>query len=166
MPIASRLSAQCELVSSLASSTCKGCVCVFLVVLVEPRVAPACVCRRFRLCWCAAGFSCDEPTAARVDFGEFTVVGPAPLRQDRTCVGGRACSADGVTGLLLRASDSVLVLETCGVRTHVEKLPQGGLHRLTGSGGMVTAPLDWGGEVLTSFGGPPMRRSERCTERG
>jgi hypothetical protein len=31
----------------------------------------------YRLCWCAAGYSCEKPEDFVVDFGELNLVGPA-----------------------------------------------------------------------------------------
>jgi hypothetical protein len=40
----------------------------------------------YRMCWCAGGFSCSTAEDFRVDAGAFTLLGPAPQEQDRTCV--------------------------------------------------------------------------------
>ena len=50
----------------------------------------------------------------RVDMGTFTLTGPTPLQQDRTCVSGLTC-AFNILGKDLALDDTVMVLETCGV---------------------------------------------------
>lgn len=41
----------------------------------------------YRLCWCGGGGACSSAEAFRVDFGGLTIVGPAPLSQDRRSCG-------------------------------------------------------------------------------
>ena len=45
----------------------------------------------YRLCWCAATFSCGIQEDFRVDAGGFLIIGPSPLMQSRTCVSGYTC---------------------------------------------------------------------------
>jgi hypothetical protein len=73
----------------------------------------------YRLCWCSRGFSCSTPEEFRTDFGEFTLIGPAPLTQDRTCVSGQTCNVQGFLGNHLVLGDSVFVLNTCGLSTYL-----------------------------------------------
>ena len=74
----------------------------------------------YRMCWCAAAFSCSSMEDFKVDAGELMLVGPSPLKQDRTCVSGRTCVVDDIylfpdSNASLNESDSMfLVLDTCG----------------------------------------------------
>ena len=54
----------------------------------------------FRLCWCFAQGpqACSKFEDFRTDVGGLMVVGPSPLLQDRTCVSGRSCALEGMTG--------------------------------------------------------------------
>ena len=57
-----------------------------------------------------------EPSLAedfQVDLGEFTLIGPAPLSQDRTCVSGQTCWFGGLTGQDLSVLDAFAVIDTC-----------------------------------------------------
>jgi hypothetical protein len=46
--------------------------------------------------------------------GEFTIIGPSNLYQDRTCVSGQTCFFDGVLGQHLSTRDVFRMLDTCG----------------------------------------------------
>jgi hypothetical protein len=63
---------------------------------------------QYRLCWCSglvAANSCTSVKDFKVDLGKLTVVGAAPLTQDRTCVSGQTCVIDGVLGQDLATGD-------------------------------------------------------------
>ena len=70
--------------------------------------------RAYRLCWCAAGYKCDEVMEFRVDAGTMHIAGPE-MEQFRTCVSGRLCSLDNIRGHMLQPGDHWVVLDTCGV---------------------------------------------------
>ena len=57
-----------------------------------------------------------------VDLGALTLIGPAPQDQSRTCVSGLTCWLGGLQGQDLGPSDSVAILETCGVRSAVVEI--------------------------------------------
>ena len=69
---------------------------------------------QFRLCWCGAS-RCGLVDSFLVDIGSFTLIGPAPLTQDRTCVSGHPCTIEGLQGQHLSAFDHIMLLETCAV---------------------------------------------------
>ena len=82
----------------------------------------------YRLCWCGqllqdanttgilgnASGQCKLAQNFGVDMGDLTMLGPAPLQQDRTCVAGGSCLLEGFLGTGMEAG-SLLLLETCGV---------------------------------------------------
>ena len=59
--------------------------------------------------------SCHTPSQFHVDMGALTLLGVAPLQQDRTCVSGQTCTLEGITGTGLSTDTSFLALDTCGV---------------------------------------------------
>ena len=118
----------------------------------------------YRLCWCAgvpittnatapgqARFRCSVAENFRVDLGELTLIGPAPLWQYRTCVSGQTCKLDGILGQDLEMGDHVATLDTCGTQQIL--LPR------SANTGFVTemlstgAVVSWGSVQTTSQGG-------------
>ena len=81
---------------------------------------------QYRLCWCG-GTACVGETAFHMDVARVTVVGPNPLQQDRTCISGRMCSVEGILGVGLSSGDKAMILDTCGVRSHTNGLPNSGV---------------------------------------
>ena len=79
----------------------------------------------YRICWCGGGFKCTATQDFRTDVGRFSIVGPYQ-QQYRTCISGQQCSLGGIQGHLLSPSDSLLVLDTCGVQVSVPRLPNSG----------------------------------------
>ena len=78
---------------------------------------------QYRLCWCPDGQQvrgqnqssiCALPQDFSIDFGKFTLLGPGPLQQDRTCISGEICRISGLQGQL-SDQDRVVVMETCAV---------------------------------------------------
>ena len=69
---------------------------------------------QFRLCWCGAA-DCGVLESFSVDMGSFSLIGPAPLAQRRTCVSGHSCAIEGLQGVHLSAADHLMLLETCAV---------------------------------------------------
>ena len=54
---------------------------------------------KYRLCWCASEhFPCSNAADFRTDVGSLTLIGVAPLSQDRTCITGHTCTFDDITG--------------------------------------------------------------------
>ena len=92
---------------------------------------------RYRLCWCASGFPCISPSQHRVDVGSILIMGPILQNlQHRTCVSGQTCF---IKGLLLESasdSNSITVLDTCGLSSaFIEGWPYGaGASSVTTSG--------------------------------
>ena len=79
---------------------------------------------QYRLCWCGPSafsqFSQLGTTSFAlsvcswaVDLGRLTLLGPGPLYQHRTCVSGRSCALDGISGEGA-ANGHIWALETCG----------------------------------------------------
>ena len=90
----------------------------------------------YRLCWCGElvqdvnavnatdafgniSTQCELAENFGVDMGSLTLVGPAPLQQDRTCVAGGSCVLEGFVGTGMEVG-SLLILETCGVATSAD----------------------------------------------
>ena len=69
---------------------------------------------QYRLCWCSAADGCSMAADFRVDFGQFTIVGPSPLQQSWTCISGLSCRIDGITGFGTDMSTEIVVMDTCG----------------------------------------------------
>ena len=70
---------------------------------------------KYQMCWCGNAPSlCDEPSDFVVTFGMLTIVGPAPLNHQHTCVSGRVCELNGLPGELTSPDDSILISDTCG----------------------------------------------------
>ena len=70
----------------------------------------------YRLCWCGST-DCQGKEDFVVDVGTFDVVGPSPLKQDRTCISGRVCRMSALEGQHLAAGDQLLVLDTCYIES-------------------------------------------------
>jgi hypothetical protein len=116
---------------------------------------------RYRLCWCAGFgpqdtntsqfFACSTADRFVVDAGELTVVGPSPLLQDRTCVSGRTCTVDGITGEGLTDAEFLMVLDTCGVESVLPRFAAAGhaMAPFQASGASMT----WGSIRVTANGG-------------
>ena len=68
----------------------------------------------YRLCWCSGLATCSTAESFRTDVGGLVLVGPAPLRQERTCIAGRRCLVDGVLGQHLADGDRLWIMDTCG----------------------------------------------------
>ena len=69
----------------------------------------------YKLCWCGTWVGgCETQEDFNVDFGNFHLIGPFPLKQDRTCFAGAACSLTDIVGLWITQQSEVLVMDTCG----------------------------------------------------
>ena len=80
---------------------------------------------QYRLCWCSSGQHCSSGEQFRTDFGSFTLIGPSPAGQDRTCIAGLSCAVGSLTGQHLSALNQYVVLDTCGVASPVAGMPTG-----------------------------------------
>jgi hypothetical protein len=115
---------------------------------------------KYQLCWCAAGFTCSVAEDFRVTLGELTLIGPAPLEQDRTCVSGQTCMVRSLLGEQLTQADRVLVLDTCGVFSVIERFSSGGISHFSqfenmsvGLVGQTGMSMTWGSDTGTASGG-------------
>ena len=81
----------------------------------------------YRLCWCAAGFSCSSPADFRTDFGEVYVTGIVRFSQHRTCVSGQTCSWSGIELFAESTVGQLIVLDTCAANAERASLPNGAL---------------------------------------
>ena len=72
---------------------------------------------QYRLCWCGGQTGCTDAEQFKFDAGSFTLLGPGPLEQHRTCVSGQPCAIEGLTGIGLEDlnAGTFSVLETCGI---------------------------------------------------
>ena len=104
----------------------------------------------YRLCWCFAPCATGATLTTSFDVGEFLILGPR-AGQDRTCVSGRECHADGIEGIGLSAFDRWFVLETCGIQTRTrERMAHAGqISSVTRSGSSVS----FGSTLITAGGG-------------
>ena len=115
---------------------------------------------QYRLCWCRAYATnqtndtaesqllregCNTADRFVMDIGAFHLTGPsAPVT--RTCISGQTCHFEGFDPRQVSASDSIMLLETCGA---VSRLNAGAAHSLAPSGAVVS----WGDTRLTAAGG-------------
>ena len=114
---------------------------------------------RYRLCWCSGADDLELPnstsnacsllTSFNIDVGEFTLTGFAPLEQHRTCVSGRMCAFNSISGIGLSGDEQFVALDTCGSQDTVRGFPDAGFARNWSAQGR----LDWGSEVLSASGG-------------
>jgi hypothetical protein len=107
---------------------------------------------QYRLCWCAGSYPCDVAAQFKTDVGRFDLIGVSPLFQDRTCVSGQTCLLDGIVGHYLQPGDNVLVLDTCGITTLLQRFPISGNSgfSISASGGQI---VTWGSTAVTAAGG-------------
>ena len=123
---------------------------------------------QYRLCWCSKAASsnvplniselgtnqsnraaCTTAESFQVDGGRMTIIGVAPLGQDRTCLSGQTCMIDGIQGQHLSDRDLWLPLETCGVPDQIIS-PAG---RLVTSVSLSGSFVSWGNHALTLASG-------------
>ena len=106
---------------------------------------------RYRLCWCRQGASqCSLPRDFATDFGQLTLVGTSPLRQDQTCMSGRVCSLQGLTGSFLSAGDVWMVMDTCGQADFVPRFSHAGVPNVVEASGTA---ISWDSTAPTAAGG-------------
>ena len=135
----------------------------------ENLIPPSSAGGQYRMCWCPYGYQCNDPTDFRMDFGDMTLVGPAPLNQHKTCVAGQPCELKPLTGIFLQNNDLVHILETCGSYVNVSKFDHyssadSGLHlpRFPSNNGVQSLSegatnngesISWGSVPITAMGG-------------
>ncbi|CAE7219339.1 unnamed protein product, partial [Symbiodinium microadriaticum] len=105
---------------------------------------------QYRLCWCASTTACASASEFTTDMGGLLLLGPAPLRQDRTCVSGLSCEFEGFLGKYISSQDRILLSETCG-DTH---LPPSSLPPAQVTASQTgTAVVSWGTSPILAAGG-------------
>ena len=105
---------------------------------------------QYRLCWCASTTACASASEFSTDMGGLLLLGPAPLRQDRTCVSGLSCEFEGFLGKYISSQDRILLSETCG-DTH---LPPSSLPPAEVTASQTgTAVVSWGTSPILAAGG-------------
>ena len=97
---------------------------------------------QYRLCWCDGSASfCSLSRDFATDFGALTLVGVAPIKQDRTCLSGQLCSLQGITGQDLSQGDLWMAMDTCGQQNFIPRFAHAGAsQKVTASGSEIT----WG----------------------
>ena len=67
----------------------------------------------YNLCWCSTiPGPCVDAEDFHVSVGMIDIIGPTPLRQDRTCTSGQSCYFGGLLGEYTHSS--ILIADTCG----------------------------------------------------
>ena len=100
---------------------------------------------KYRLCWCSTRSEeatnpdnvtspCQTADHFAIDFGSLHVVGPASTHS-RTCVVGWLCHIAGLHGNDLQAGDYYLILDTCGLASHLSDSPARFLQTAAGTVG-------------------------------
>ena len=70
----------------------------------------------YKLCWCSSVGSCISAADFQIDIGNLLLLGPVSFAQDKTCVSGLTCVLDGITMYGSIETDSIAIMETCGVQ--------------------------------------------------
>ena len=104
----------------------------------------------YRLCWCAQGQRCSTQDDFNLDVGSLSILGPSPLQQDRTCVAGRECEIDSITGFGLDNDARMMIMDTCGGEVYLRGLPENGRFQVITASGSTGS---WGPVSLSSAGG-------------
>ena len=79
---------------------------------------------QYRMCWCSG--TCNSVEKFSADLGSMSLIGPAPLQYARTCISGRQCAFDGLTGEGLSVGDAIQLLNTCGTYSAAIGVPFAG----------------------------------------
>jgi hypothetical protein len=103
----------------------------------------------YRLCWCADSYICSTTESFVVDVGSFTLIGPAPLLESRTCISGQTCVVEGFVGVGLMDDDRYVFTDTCGQVLELPRFVNHGLTTSFASGAII----DFGSVALTAEGG-------------
>jgi hypothetical protein len=106
----------------------------------------------YRLCWCAKGWSCSISEDFAVDIGSLLVLGPSPRNQEFTCVSGRSCKINGLSGVGV-ADGALLILDTCHTVSPVPKLANEGGSELVSTSGTTSHGSSWGSAPFSAAGG-------------
>ena len=104
----------------------------------------------YRLCWCAQGQRCSTQDDFNLDVGSLSILGRSPLQQDRTCVAGRECEIDSITGFGLDNDARMMIMDTCGGDAYLKGLPENGRFQVITASGSTGS---WGSMSLSSAGG-------------
>ena len=106
----------------------------------------------YHMCWCGNVPSlCAEPSDFHVNFGMLTIIGPSPLNQQHTCVSGRGCQLNGLSGKQTSLSDDILIADTCASEDAVVAMRSTGLGSQNQAGdGSIGV---WNSTALTAAGG-------------
>ena len=123
----------------------------------------------YRLCWCAAGYTCADPIDFAVDAGTMKLIGPHH-NQAKTCFSGAACTASSVTGVGLSNGDRTMVLRYCDTDLYIARFPNEGYSdpavdngtTITWSGAAATPVTSPGGFYKLCWCGA----SQTCTRSG
>eukprot|EP00928_Gymnodinium_smaydae_P082592 TRINITY_DN6590_c1_g7_i1.p1 TRINITY_DN6590_c1_g7~~TRINITY_DN6590_c1_g7_i1.p1 ORF type:complete len:3710 (+),score=739.71 TRINITY_DN6590_c1_g7_i1:1163-11131(+) len=103
----------------------------------------------YAMCWCPYGAPCQAPSNFQVDAGSLTVVGPH-LNQHKTCLASQVCTLNGYSGQSLSTNDRILILDTCGTLTPLDRMPNGALATKLEAFGTI---VSWGPARATAAGG-------------
>ena len=108
----------------------------------------------FMLCWCSGSLAngCSSPAHFQVIAGTLSLLGPAPLWQDKTCISGHTCSFE-MTNHLPHAGNSFLVIDTCGTNSLPPRLPSGPFQTTMYLSSFSVGFIDADGDGITACGG-------------
>ena len=92
---------------------------------------------QFRLCWCAAGYTCEMLEHFGVDVGELQIIGPAPNHQI-FCASGYRCWGS-FTGVHLSTENQLMAADECGAVVEAWPFPRSRYPEIPGfpNGGKV-----------------------------
>ena len=108
----------------------------------------------FMLCWCSGTLAngCRSPADFQVAAGTLSLLGPAPLRQDKTCISGHTCSFE-MTSHLPHAGNSFLVVDTCGTNSLPHGVPSTPFQTTMYLSSFSVGFVDADGDGITACGG-------------
>ena len=105
----------------------------------------------FMLCWCSGILTGCSPGDFQVA-GTLSLLGPAPLRQDKTCISGHTCSFE-MTSHLPHAGNSFLVVDTCGTNSLPHGVPSTPFQTTMYLSSFSVGFVDADGDGITACGG-------------
>ena len=108
----------------------------------------------FMLCWCSGtlGNGCSSPAHFQVIAGTLSLLGPAPLQQDKTCISGHTCSFE-MTSHLPHGGNSFLIADTCGTNSLPPRLPMAPFRSTMYLSSFSVGFIDADGDGVTACGG-------------
>lgn len=115
---------------------------------------------QFRLCWCAAGYTCEMLEHFGVDIGELRIIGPAQTQI--YCASGYPCWG-ALVGVHMSTDDQIMAADECGAPVEAWPSPRSRYPEIPGfpDGGKVplqsyvgeTFQFAWGSiEPITAAG--------------